>query len=107
MFPFPTNCRPIPYIEKTAFVTHSLAVMALAVFLASKTLGIHDQGIVILGVQSQEDYSYLTHAIMHRSWDHLIGNLLVLELAGPFVERWAESRTTKWAGKLLSRAANP
>ncbi len=73
---------------KTAYVTHILAAMALAVFTVSDICGIKDQATEILGVQTGETYTLLTHAFMHGSWPHLIGNLVMLEGVGPLVEKW-------------------
>ena len=86
---------------KTAFVTHALAVMALAVFIASEALGIRHQSIETLGVQSENWYTLFTHAIMHISWGHIVWNLVLLEWAGPFVERWPETHFPKWTAKLI------
>ena len=52
-----------------------------------------------MGVQPGEEYSLLTHAIVHTDWCHIVGNVLALELLGPFVE--------KWMGRLLYILAIP
>ena len=84
---------------KTALVTHALAAIAIAVFTASEILGIQDETRELLGVQPGREYSLLTHAIVHTDWGHLVGNVLTLEVLGPFVE--------KWMGKLLYLLAIP
>ena len=80
-------------------VTHALAAIAIAVFSGSEILGFQDEARELLGVQPGREYSLLSHAIVHTDWCHIVGNVLALELIGPFVE--------KWLGKLLYALAIP
>ena len=73
---------------RRAWVTHTLAVSALVTFAAAKNLGWQDDAVTVLGVQMGKEWTFLSHAIVHNGWYHLAGNLAVLEIFGPFVERW-------------------
>ncbi len=56
--------------------------------MAATALGRQDEAVAVLGVQMDKEWTLLSHAVVHDGWDHLAGNLIVLELFGPFVERW-------------------
>ena len=84
---------------KKALITHTLAAIAIVVFAVSEIFGIQGQARELLGVQHGREYSLLTHGIVHADWCHLVGNVLALEVFGPFVE--------KWLGKLLYVLAMP
>ena len=73
---------------KTALEAHVLAGIAVVVFVGAELSGVKEQIIEALGVQPGKPYTLCTHAIMHTTWWHLAENLLVLELAGPFIEKW-------------------
>ena len=49
--------------------------------------GNREKAIQLLGIQPEEIYTFLSHAILHNTWWHLGENLLVLELVGPFIEK--------------------
>ena len=65
-----------------------LATAIVGVFVLSEVLGRGDETIEVLGVRPGSEHTFLTHAVMHVSWWHLIDNFLGLEIIGPFIEKW-------------------
>lgn len=76
---------------RNAPFTHVLAVAAFGVFIALEVSGRQDWAASLLGVQQDKQWTFVTHVVVHDGWCHLVGNLVVLELFGPFVERWLHS----------------
>ena len=73
---------------RRAWVTHTLAVFALGASVVTAAFGWQHEAVAVLGVQMGKPWTLLSHAIVHIGWHHLVGNLVVLEIFGPFVERW-------------------
>ena len=40
-----------------------------------------------MGLHPDRTWTFLTHAVMHTDWVHLGTNVMILEVAGPFVEK--------------------
>ena len=75
-------------VARRAWVTHALAVSALVAFAVAAAFGWQDDAVAVLGVQLGKEWTFLSHAIVHIGWYHLAGNIVVLEIFDPFVERW-------------------
>ena len=78
---------------KSAWLTQGLAGSAFVVFTVLSSWGVQDDAIALLGLQPGNLHTLVSHSLLHDSWWHLIGNLILLELFGPFVER----RMGTWA----------
>ena len=78
-------------VARSVWITHVLAVSAFVVFVALEMLGTQEWAVAVLGVQPDKLWTFVSHAVVHDGWAHLITNLLVLELFGPFIERWLRS----------------
>ena len=72
---------------KSAWLTQGLAGSAFVVFTVLRSWGVQDDAIALLGLQPGNFHTLVSHALLHDSRGHLIGNLILLELFGPFVER--------------------